>query len=216
MQDGGTQLLGPGDVLCTVRCKSLLDMEYHIERNHTTEGIGQKRHSERKLAEFFISKCITFDQDWTNLIEFKSCKNIEGASSSARPDFFLPVESARLGAAVLVGNDECAHRQYACDFRRTFNITQALEQNPDFQGLPLLYIRFNPHHYVRDGVCFSQSLQAGHELLWDTIQSITTVNHGVNMVFVNYDRTDGVLDIFRPEEKNDYVAIYEGCVLKDV
>ena len=202
MQDGGTQLWAQGNLVCSIRCKNERDMEYHVERNHTVEGIGKKLHSETKLAEFFTAKDVPFDRDWTNRITFNGCKNIEGGHSSARPDFFLPAESARLGALVLVGNDEFAHRQYACDFQRVFNITQALEQHPDFKGVPLLYLRFNPHHYWRDAVCFSQPLHVGHELLLSTLRSITEVRPGVNLVYVQYDRTEGVLDIpFRRHER---------------
>ncbi len=217
MQDGGMQKWSPGDVQCTIRCKTERDLDYHIERNHTVEGIAKKFQSETKLADFFIENGIPFDRDWMNRIQFKTCRNIEGGHTSARPDFFLPVESARLNAVVLVGNDEFAHRQYACDFQRVFNIVQALEQDPQFRGLPILYIRFNPHHYFRDGVCFSQPLEVGHKLLLSTIQSINIVKSGVNLAYVHYDQTNKRLDVFSPkEDENDFAKLYENCVIANI
>jgi hypothetical protein len=218
MQDGGTQLCGPGDIECSVRCKTSLHLEYHIERNHTPDGIGNKRDSEKRLAAFFAAKECTFDQDWTNRISFQDCKNIEGSSASARPDFHLIQESKRLNAIVLVGNDEYAHRRNACDFQRTFNIANSLEQTPGFRGVPLLYIRFNPHHYVRDGTHFSQTLAAGHDLLWKTLKSISKRDliPGVNLVYINYDRTGDTLHIFQNPDAESYVGLYQPCVLRIV
>jgi hypothetical protein len=215
MQDGGTQRWSGEGLPCSIRCKTRLDLEYHVARNHTVEGLGHKLASENQLAAFFERHGVPFDRDWTNRLQFTGCSNIEGAKTSARPDFFLPVESARLGALVLVGNDEFAHRQYTCDFQRVFNIVQALEQCPEFQGVPLLYVRFNPHHYWRDGVCFDRPLHIGHELLWSTLQAVQTVRTGTNLVFVQYDRTGGRLDVFHQED-NDYATVFEHCVLRDV
>src|SRR6185369_3348013 len=64
LQDGGTQLWAQGDgIQCTIRCKTELDMEYHIERNHTPKGIGMKLQSETKLADFFTRNGILFTRD---------------------------------------------------------------------------------------------------------------------------------------------------------
>ena len=218
MQDHGTQLFTEGDVRCTIRCKTAKDLDVHIERNHTKEGIAKKFQSEESLAKFLQSQSISFDRDWTNNLNFNGCKNIEGGKTSARPDFFLPEESAKLNAIVLVGNDEFAHRFYPCDFQRIFNIANSLEQNPNYQNVPLLYIRFNPHHFQRDGTFYSPKLEVAHNLLLSTLQSIKNVKPGVNLVYVNYDRTDGQLNIFKPEnsEENDFVELYKNCVLLDV
>ena len=116
---------------------------------------------------------------------------------------------------MLVGNDEFAHRQNSCDFQRVFNIVQALEQRPEFRGVPVVYLRFNPHHYWRDGVCFDRPLHVGHELLWSTLQSLQTVRTGTNLVYVQYDRTEGRLDVFRQDD-NDFATLFEPCVLRDV
>jgi hypothetical protein len=180
------------------------------------EGIGKKFQSEAKLAAFLTTNNIAFDRDWANRINFKTCDNIQGGHASARPDFYLPEWSARLGCVVLIGNDEFAHRKYACDFRRIWNIATALEQTDEFAGVPILYIRFNPHHYFRDGVCFSHDLEDSHATLLETLQSIESVQPGVNLVYIHYDRTDNVLDIFNEDPENDYPQLFEDCVMLDV
>ena len=212
LQDSGTQVWTPGDVACSVRSKTARHRDFHIQRNHTVEGLARKLESETKLAVFFATKGLSIDRDFLNMVQFKSCQNIEGKRSHARPDFHLVEESARLGAIVLVGNDEFAHRQYACDFQRLFNIANALEQVPEFKGVPLLYMRFNPHHFTRDGKYFDMPLSTAHELLFSTIKDISTVKPGVNLVYINYDMTDGRLDVFNTTE-NDYATLYEPCVV---
>ena len=124
-------------------------MEYHIQRSHTLNGLGKKLQSETRLAEFFASKDQDYDRDWVNRISFQHCQNIEGGKFSARPDFYLPSQCVRLNAIVLVGNDEFAHRQRACEFQRVFNIAQALQQTAEFKDQPILYLRFNPHYFTR-------------------------------------------------------------------
>jgi uncharacterized Zn-finger protein len=215
MQDGGTQLCSEGDIQCSIRTETERDMEYHIERNHTLDGIGKKLQSETKLAKFFDSNNVAYDRDWANVIQFKSCNNIEGNFSFARPDFYLAEESARLNAIVIVGNDEFGHRMYPCDFKRLWNICQSLEQDERTRGVPILYVRFNPHHYYRDGVYYSHPLETGHKLILSTLQSITVVKQGVNLVYIHYDKTDGTLDVFKNDE-NDFAKIYQDCVLLDV
>jgi hypothetical protein len=216
MQDGGTQLYQPGDVQCMIRCDTQRDMDFHIERNHTVEGIGKKLQSETKLAEFFTSKGMPFDRDWVNRLSFKNCNNIEGKQSSARPDFFLPVESARLKAIVIVGNDEFCHRYTSCDLRRTWNIVQSLDQTEEHKDVPILYIRLNPHAYRRDGIYFNHSLASVHKLLLKTLKKIQSVKPGLNLVYIHYDRTDGQLDIFKANEDDDFGPILKDCVLLDV
>lgn len=217
MQDCGTQLWSEGDVKCSIRTRTERDMDIHIERNHTKEGIGRKLHSETQLAKFLDSLGVAYDRDWANFVQFKLCKNMEGNHFFARPDFYLPELSALLNAIVLIGNDEHAHRQYACDFQRLWNIVNALDQHAQFKSLPVLYVRFNPHYYKRNGVHFSQPLDIGHAIMWKTLKSIKPedLKPGVNLVYIHYDRTDGTLDIFKDEE-NDFAKIYKDCVLLDV
>ena len=216
MQDGGTQLWQEGDIKCSVRTKTERHMLYHIERNHTADGIAQKFNSENKLAEFFDSKNALYDRDWANRICFTTCKFIEGGHVSARPDFRLLQRSIELQVNFLVGNDEFEHRYYACDSQRVHNIVQALEQTKEFKNVPVVYIRFNPHHNWRNSVLFSHSLEKAHEILWQTIQSIRKedIHPGLNLVYVHYDQKDGKLDIFENAEDNDYAELHKSCVIK--
>jgi hypothetical protein len=218
MQDGGTQVYKPGDVVCTIRCETMLDMKYHVQRNHTVEGLGEKLQSETKLAKFFDAAQVSYDRDWTNWLNFKGCKNIEGNVFSARPDFFLPEESARLKALVLVGNDEFAHRQYPCDLQRVWNIAQSLQQTHEFKDVPLLYLRFNPHFFKRAGVHYDLPLAQTHDLLLSTLRKLqaSDVKPGVNLVFINYDQNaNGRLQIFidSENEEKDFGSVLEPTVL---
>ncbi len=218
MQDGGTRMYQPGDVVCTIRCATLLDMEYHVQRNHTVGGLGTKLQSETKLAKFFDAAGVNYDRDWTNRLNFKGCVHIEGNAFSARPDFFLLEESARLSAIVLVGNDEFAHRQYPCDLQRVWNIAQSLQQTQEFRDVPLVYVRFNPHVFIRAGVHYDPPLETSHNVVLQTMRSLQTsdVKPGVNLIFINYDQdAEGRLQIFidAEEEGNDFGQILEPTVL---
>lgn len=239
-QDGGTQTWTQGNgIVCSVRTKTERHMEYHIQRNHTAEGIGLKLQSETKLAEFFLSKGQKFERDWANRIDFTTCKDVvtEGACF-ARPDFYLISQCVRLQAIVLVGNDEfrshffsanthrvqhpflCSHRQYPCEFQRVFNIANSLERSNGghFRGVPLLYIRFNPHYYRRDGIYYDPKLEVAHEKLWKTILDLqpSDLKQGVNLVYCNYDETNGNVDVFDKDPDNDYAKLYKPCVIKHV
>lgn len=203
-------------VQCTIRCETLQHMAYHIQRNHTPEGIAVKFDSENKLAAFLDAKNISYDRDWVNFIQFKHCKNMEGKRVSARPDFYLPEFSGKLGAVVLIGNDEFAHRQYACEFERIFNITNALEQTPVFKGVPLIYIRFNPHFFRINNKVYDPKLERSHTMLLQCIQMLVKddVRPGVNLIYINYDcDAEGQLCIFQ-EENNDFCKLFASCVIK--
>jgi hypothetical protein len=221
MQDGGNEAWTEGDVECTIRCETQRHLEYHIQRNHTMEGISSKLASERKLCDFFTANGVVFDRDWANLLKFKGCKNIEGGKSFARPDFYLPVESARLKAVVLGGNDEYSHRQNACDLQRTFNMTQSLDQTEEYGGLPLLYVRFNPHYFKKGDTYYDLPLKVSHEIFLKTIRSLQPedLKEGLNLIYINYDRDkDGNLTLFQiaKEQQNDFGTILEPCVLRIV
>lgn len=203
---------------CTIRCKTSLDLEYHILRNHTKEGIQAKFYSETRLADFFKSNNIVFDRDWSNNISFRTCRNIEGLKSYARPDFRLIEYEEKLQCIVLVGNDEFAHRQYACDLQRIFNISNALEQTEEFHGVPLLYIRFNPHGFTINEQFFNPPLEQSHELLLSILNNLTQqdIKPGVNLIYINYDQnTNGIPSLF-DEQDNDFVQVFKPCIIKVV
>jgi hypothetical protein len=217
MQDGGTQKCTQSDIPCTIRCKTQLDLEYHIERNHTLTGLANKFESETKLAEFLTKKNINFTRDRENTIRFTTCKNIDFGKKSARPDFYLICKSAELGVFLILENDEFAHRRISCDFQRLYNIVVALRANSD-EMIPIVFVRFNPHHFQRNGVYHSMSLKEGHEKLYKVIQSITREQliHDINLIYVNYDRTDDKLDVFSDVEIGDYAEFFEKYVILDV
>jgi uncharacterized Zn-finger protein len=217
MQDGGTQKCCYGDIPCTIRCKTQLDLEYHIDRNHTEKGLGSKFESETKLAEFLTSKGFHFTRDRENTIRFTTCNNIDPSKKSARPDFYLICKSAELGVFLILENDEFAHRRTACDFQRLYNIVVALREDSE-EMIPIVFVRFNPHHFQRNGVYHSMSLKEGHEKLYKVIQSITREQliHDVNLIYVNYDRTDNKLDVFKDVEIGEYAEFFEKYVILDV
>ena len=222
MEECGSQPFEPNknSLQCSTRCKTERDLDFHIERNHTKEGISEKFQSETKLANFLKSRNIFFDRDWMNFLQFRNCLHIEGNKLSARPDFYLPIESNKLKCIVLIGNDEFQHRRNHCDFQRLFNIVQSLDQNEELRSLPILYFRFNPHYYVKGNQYFSVSLQDAHNLLLSALESIkqADIKPGVNLVFINYDQTkDGQLCVFSSDnENNNYASLFKDCVLKNI
>ena len=188
-------------------------LDDHIQRCHTKAGIAAKFKSEAQLAAFFDSKGIAYDQDYVNRIRFADCDGLVSATSkdvSARPDFHLTEYSAKLGAQVLIGNDEYSHRNYNCDAQRMLRIAEALIRRTD---VPVVYLRFNPHYYTYDGVTFDQKLREGHALLLRVINSITKTDllPGLNTFFLNYDTVGGELKFFvdaKLAEGDAYIGTY--------
>jgi len=209
--DNSTELFENNGLPCSIRCKTSLHLDYHIQRNHTIDGIASKFESETKLAKFFDQHNISYDRDWLNLISFKGCKNIESGSVSARPDFYLHAYSVKLKCIFLVGNDEFAHRHnYPCEFKRMFNIVQALQNVPEQKDIPVVYVRFNPHNFRIDKKYFDRKLELGHDLLLRTIDSFTDLRPGLNLIYVQYDMTNNQLEVFR--DNDDYSRLLQPCV----
>jgi len=221
MQDGGTQPWTEGDVHCSIRCKTPYDLQVHIQRNHTAEGIRDKLESERKLDQFFAKNDVPRNRDWQNYIGFATCKNILDQHKSARIDFFLIAESARLGCLVFVENNEQQHKthgaSYACELQRIFNCANALEQTDEYRGAKILFINFNPHTYRRNRKQYDPKLTDAHKILLQTIRNLQPedIREGVNLIYIHYDETNGELDIFRDPE-NDFATIYRDCVIKHI
>jgi KRAB domain-containing zinc finger protein len=219
--DGGTTLAAGDELRCGMGCFTQAQLQYHIQRNHTAEGLATKFESETKLAKFFISKGIAFLRDRENYVNFRGCQeDVDGGKVCARPDFFLPECSARLGAIVLVGNDEFAHRQTRCEFQRMLNIVKALHHEREFQNVRVLYVRFNPHFWRVDGHHFDMKLPVAHERLLQTLNSFQPddLHDGLNLCYVNYDRKDGQLCVFAPEneDKDLNAALCMEAVIKIV
>ncbi len=150
-----------------------------------------------------------------NFIQFKNCNNIEGGKCSARPDFYLFKRSLELEVLFFVCNDEFAHRQTKCEFQRMMNIATSLQQTKEFANVPILFLRFNPHFYYIDDKYYDPPLAQSHELLLKTIQEIKKedIIPGVNLIYMNYDRIDGELAIFK-ENDDDFTAVYKERIIK--
>ena len=209
-ENSGTQVYQTG-IKCTIRVNDSRSLEYHIQQNHTVEGLARKLHSEHKMSELFKTNGIANDRDWTNTVTFRGCTSeVEGNAYRARPDFFLLEVSAQLGALVLIGNGEYAHRRYPYDLQRVFDIANALETQ--YPNVPLVYIRFNPHYFERDGVFCDIPLAIG---LIHNLEKSQFTDNGVHLIFINYDTLDGNVLALNPqgEDTNDYVTLYRDRVL---
>ena len=223
MIDGGTEVYesGQGHIACDIRCKTAYHLQYHIQRHHTQTGIAQKRQSERKLAEFLDSNDFPYSQDWANRISSDAGCYKFTKGTSARPDFHLFTMSAALRAFVLVGNDEYAHRYKECDFERLFNIVNSLAARKGYAHVPVVYIRFSPHWYLKDGVNHDPPLEEGHNRLLDVLRALEKgelpIQPGCNLIYINYDcftNEDGGLsvDVLTGVDKESYAAQYVNCV----
>lgn len=212
---------GKGHIPCSIRCKTRLDLEYHILRNHTasSSSVQEKFHTEDRLGAFLQSKNILFDRDWSNRIVLRDCNNnqVEGNKHSIRLDYFLLDFSIYLKAIVIVENDEFAHRRTKCDFQRLFNLVNAIEKNPHFRGLPIIFIRLNPHTYWKDNVFYNPPLQESHDKLWHVLQSLEPMEFknksGVYLIYIHYDTQGGKLKVFQKDFADDFSVLYEDCLL---
>ena len=45
-------------------------------------------------------------------------------------------------------------------------------ENPPFKGVPIIYIRFNPHFYEVDGIFYDPSLSTRHEQLLNVLKRL--------------------------------------------
>jgi hypothetical protein len=102
-------------------------------------------------------------------------------------------------------------------FQRLYNIVIALREDSK-EIIPIVFLRFNPHHFQRNGIYYSMSLNDGHEKLYKVIQSITCEQlvHDINLIYVNYDRTNDKLDVFNEAKIGDYAEFFEKYVILDV
>jgi len=207
-QDNGLQKAKKGDLKCAAKMKDQRMLDDHIQRCHTREGIAKKFDSEHKLAIFLDRNDVSYDRDTANRINFSACKGLLESKSneqgddmriSAKPDFHLLEYSSLLKAFLMLGNDEFAHRSYKCESERLFKITEALTRlNP----IPIIFIRFNPHAYYVDDICYDPPLERSHEQLLNIIKSLdrSTISEGLNTIWFNYDTIGGRLKIFMDAE----------------
>ena len=99
-----------------------------------------------------------------------------------------------------------------CEFQRIFNMANALQQTSEFKGVPIVYVRFNPYFFRKDGKFYDMPLAESHKLLLTTIQNFTNLKQGVNLVCINYDSRDGKLDIFEDIEEDSYAQLFSNQV----
>lgn len=207
--DGCTHVAAEGEIVCNQKFPSQGSLDVHIQKCHTMEGIQKRFHSEQQMATFLEQKGILFTRDWENVISFNHCPQLQLPGARSRPDFFLTDLSVKLGIAVLVGNDEFAHRRYQtdCEFSRMLKIAGCLFQNPQMP-VRMIYIRFNPHFYTKDGVVFDPSLETRYERLLKLLNSLPE-REGLLVIYLYYDTKDGQLCIFQKENSEATRAIQE-------
>jgi uncharacterized Zn-finger protein len=208
---------------CEKRFKTQIAFSYHIKRHHTNEG-HQKwpRESEQRLADFFTSVGILCDRDRVNHISYTACPKYLQVEQHKRayPDFHLvsACEIVKYSIILICCNDENQHRRVSCEFKRIWSIFHALRQVPEFQKIPVVMIRFNPHPYKKDGVQFSPKIQDRHARLLETIQGLKGREKELstqtpNLIYMYYDHclSDSYadqLEVFRqaansePDQKN--------------
>ena len=137
----------------------------------------------------------------------------------SRPDFHLFELQVELGAIVIVGNDEYAHRRYGrdCEFKRMLKISSALNMCPEFEMAPIIYIRFNPHHYMMGPTLFDPSLETRHAELRKLIINLKEMRlnlpNGLNIIYMYYDRdASDKLKVLETLKENDVENISE-CIM---
>lgn len=211
--DSSTHLAGPDDVACQQRFPTQASLDIHIQKCHTVEGLQQKFQSEERMATFFTEQDILFNRDWENVISYSHCPQLQLTGARSRPDFFLTDLSVKLGIAVLIGNDEFAHRRYPtnCEFSRMLKIAGCLFQNPQMP-VRMVYIRFNPHFYTKDGVIFDPSLETRYARLLELLENLPD-REGLLVIYLYYDTQDGKLCIFE-EQTGDAARAIQECSIR--
>jgi hypothetical protein len=223
MQDAGTELHATrGGVQCSIRCKTAFLLDYHVQRNHTADGLALKLHSETQMAQFFDRQQIPYERDHANRVDFgRACAHVQfdGNQFHSRPDFWLPTYSARLGATVIICNDEFAHRRYSCELQRLFNTVNALCAQSGRAGDRFLFVRVNPHFHFLGTVMYDISLPETHRRLLALLDRLRPedLRIGVSLAFLGYDRDkDGALCLFQEPDVSDtpsYTQMYQSCVI---
>lgn len=186
-------------VLCAVRCKTRVNLDYHVQAAHSRDGLEKRMLSESKLAAFFDSQDVPYFRDQDNALSHHECDAagsqplVDLTRFRSRPDFYLYARSAVIGALVIVENDEHQHRSSHCkDMQRMQAIAATLGlQTPQFRDMPIVFVRFNPHHYTRDGVLFDPSLESRHAALLSLVSSElpSPAPAGLSLVYMYYDCT---------------------------
>ncbi len=220
--DCATDAVAQG-VPCRLRFETERSLEYHIQALHTVDGLSRRLQTEQQMADLFQAHSIRFERDRENAIFHSHCLQLALPGSHSRPDFFLPEFVPAVGADVVVGNDEFAHRRYPshCELKRTLNITSAICAMPGQHKQRLVYIRFNPHYYMKGEVLWDPPLITRHAKLLQLLERLRNGDYkiekeGLTLIFMYYDRTlDGQLCFFAETDSElapamlDCARIYE-------
>jgi hypothetical protein len=186
--------------------------------------MGKRLKTETQMAELFDENKIEYDRDFQNMVSHGSCPPLKRMFTGrhSRPDFHLYKMQASMNAIVLVGNDEFAHRRYACEFDRIMKITTALSNATEFFNVPVVYIRFNPHFFYKNKILYDPKIQSRHATLLDVIQKIeygeVVINtNGLSLIYLFYDTdANGELLIFKDvsPENVEFAMALKPCVVK--
>lgn len=221
-----THRAGPYDLPCTVRCQRPDQLERHIQRCHTHDGLAQRLRTEQQMADLFREQGWAFDRDAANVVTHRQCPSLRKyfAGVFSKPDFHLLDFQIATQAFVLVGNDEFAHRRYTCELDRMIKIYSAVSQCPGWETRAMVYVRFNPHFFHVNGVLHDPSLAERHAALMAWLTALYQGHvrlrhpHGLNVVYMYYDRDDQdrlchLQDDRVPEEDREFAMVVRDCLL---
>ena len=231
MQDCGTDVFVASSegLACGAKFPRGDALDRHIQWNHTPEGMAARKQTEDKMEQFLTKNDILFSRDRNNFISFANCKDLKTLGKRVFPDFELIGLSAKLGARVLVENDESEHRRYPCDMRRLLAIRQALFEGGE--NLKMIVIRFNPHFFMVGDTLYDPSLPERFKRLLNVLQNLKVVQNGpdVQLHYLFYSQTEDAdqadeewqkLDVFVNIERDDInhqnVARLRPCVMQAI
>jgi hypothetical protein len=215
-----------GPLACSLRFKNAHTLHYHVQAAHTEDGLRKRLKSENLMAAFFDERKIPYDRDFQNVVAHNSCANLRKYfnGTHSRPDFHLFQMQAQASAVVLVGNDEFAHRRYACEADRMIKIASALGACAEFANVPVVYVRFNPHFYEVDGVLFDPPLETRYAQLEQVLESVRTRTlplknaTGLNVVYMYYPQAGGEPETLQVEDEPnaEFTMVVRACVCANI
>lgn len=190
--DGCSVEQGSNGIPCELSFKDEDELAQHVKLAHSAEGLLSKTHStEQAMADFFDENGIEYKREHANTISLRACSEMKLDGHRVRPDFSLPVLSTEVGYHVLIGNDEAAHRRYACDFKRIIEMNTALCAGSVDASGKIIYVRVNPSAYKIDGILHDPSLEQVHAKLLTLLKALPTMEllDSLNLIYINYDQT---------------------------
>ena len=146
------------------------------------------------MANWLEQQGFVYDRDWENVVRHDVCDDLHTSfrGKYSRPDFRLIGLESSIQALILLGNDEFMHRRRHCEFNRMIKIASALERGPATRGVPLVYIRFNPHWFTVNDVFHDPPLSTRYEKLGEVIKQLQSgalaLEPGLNIIYMFYDK----------------------------